>query len=66
MKNYGFYFTLKALFVRKIFKFCLDFLVTEKKWLDWKDKVNFEIYDTTAWLTNNYNKILTRMSVNSI
>ena len=26
-----------------------------KKRLDWKDKVNFEIYDATAWLTKNYN-----------
>ena len=23
--------------------------------LDWKDKVNFKIYDVTTWLTNNYN-----------
>ena len=46
---------------KKLFSFakylnvCLDFLVTKKKWLDWKDKVNFEIYDTAGGLTNNYN-----------
>ena len=27
----------------------------QKKWLDWKEKINFKIYDVTAWLTNNYN-----------
>ena len=27
----------------------------EKKRLVLKDKVNFEIYDVTAWLTKNYN-----------
>ena len=48
MKN-AFYFVLKALFVLNIFKFCLDFLVM------YKNKVNFEIYDVTAWLTNNQN-----------
>ena len=26
-----------------------------KKRLDWKDKVNFKIYDVTAWLTDSYN-----------
>ena len=24
-----------------------------QKWLDQKDKVNFKIYDVTAWLINN-------------
>ena len=27
----------------------------QKKQLDCKDKINFEIYDATAWLTMNYN-----------
>ena len=27
----------------------------QKKRLDYKDKVNFKIYDVTAWLTNNCN-----------
>ena len=54
MKN-AFYFIIKALFVLKIFKF-LSWLfghVGKTAWLE--DKVNFEILDLTAWLTNNYN-----------
>ena len=27
----------------------------QKKRLNWKYKVNFKIYDATAWLTNNCN-----------
>ena len=38
-----FHFTLKALFVLKIFNICLDFLVTYKKRLDQKGKVNLKI-----------------------
>ena len=53
MKN-GFYFTLKTLFVLKIFT-CLNFLVIYKKRLNQKTKVNFEIYDITTWLTNQCN-----------
>ena len=47
MTKYAFYFILKTLFVLMIFKFLPS--------LDWKDKVNFKIYDVTTWLTNNYN-----------
>ena len=54
MKN-AFYFILKALFVLNIFGFCLDLLIMQKKGLDEKDKVNFKIYDVTAWLAKNYN-----------
>ena len=54
MKN-AFYFILKAPFVLKYFNFCLDFSVMQKKRLDQKDKVNFEIDDVTGWLANNYN-----------
>ena len=50
MKN-AFYFTLKALSVLKIFKFCLDVLGMYKKQLDLKYKVNFKV--STAWLTKN-------------
>ena len=54
MKN-TFYFTIKALFVIKIFKF-LPWLVGHvKKRLDSKYKVNFKIYDVTAWFTHNCN-----------
>ena len=54
MKN-TFYFISKALFVLKDLSFYLEFLVIQKKLLDQKDKVNFEIYNVTTWLTNNYN-----------
>ena len=55
MMENGFYFTLKALFVFKIFKFlCWSFDHVEKR-LDLKDKVNFEIDDVRTWLTSNYN-----------
>ena len=50
-----FYFILKALFHLKLFRFFLDFLLMYKKRLVLKDKVNFEIDDDTAWLTNNCN-----------
>ena len=54
MKN-AFYFTSKALFVRKIFKFFSWFFGLIAKRLDQKDKVNFKFYNVTAWLTNNCN-----------
>ena len=31
------------------------FLVMKKKQLDWKNQVNFKIYDATSWLTNSCN-----------
>ena len=45
MKN-AFYFILKSLFVLKIFEFLFRLFM--------HFKVNFEIYDVTAWLTKNY------------
>ena len=54
MKN-AFYFTSKALFVLKIFKFLSWLFGHVSKRLDSKDKVNFKFYDVTAWLTNNCN-----------
>ena len=53
MKN-AFYFTSKALFVLKIFKF-LSRLFGHVLKLDQKNNVNFKFYDVTAWLTNNCN-----------
>ena len=50
----AFYFNLKACFVLKIFKCFVYFLVMQKKRLDQKTKVNFEIYDVLVWLTKNY------------
>ena len=52
--NNLFYLILKVFFVLKILDFCLDFLVMMKKCRDWKEKVNFKLYDVTALLTNNY------------
>ena len=54
MKN-DFYFTSKALFVLKIFKFLSWLFRHVLKWLDKKDKVDFKFYEVTAWLTNNCN-----------
>ena len=50
MKN-AFYFILKALFIFKIFKLLSLFFGCVEKWLNWKDKLNFEIGDVTAWIT---------------
>ena len=44
MKN-AFYFTSKALFVLKIFKFLSWLFGLVAKGLDKKDKVNFKVYD---------------------
>ena len=54
--KYAFYFTLKAVFVLKIFKL-LSWLFgqIEEKRLDKKDRVNFKIYDVTTWEINNCN-----------
>ena len=54
MKNV-FYFTLKALFALKIFKFLSCEFGHIAKRLDKKDKVNFKFYNVTAWLVNNPN-----------
>ena len=68
MTKNAFYFTSKALLLLKIFKFLsLIFGHVESntfghiEQLDWKDKVNFKIYDITTWWTNNFN-ILTSIS----
>ena len=52
MKN-AFYFTSKAIFVLKIFKFLSPLFDQIAKQLDKKDKIDFKFYDATAWLTNN-------------
>ena len=59
MKN-AFYFTLKALFVLNIFKFLLWHFYHVEKRLDWKDKVNFMIYDISTWEKNNFNTHITQ------
>ena len=52
MKN-AFYFTLKALFVLKIFKFLSWLFSHVAKRTDYKFQINFKFYDVTAWLTKN-------------
>ena len=54
MKNI-LYFTLKALFVFKIFKFLSRRFGHVEKRLDQKDKVNFIIHDIPTWQTNSWN-----------
>ena len=55
MKN-AFCFTLKAIFVLKIFTF-LSWLFgyVEKRLDNNKAMVNFKIYDVTDWIKNNFN-----------
>ena len=55
MMTNAFYFTSKALFIFKIFKFLSWLFSHVLKRLYQKDKVNFKFYDVTAWLTNNCN-----------
>ena len=50
MKN-AFYFTLKALFILKIFKFLSWLFGHVEERLDYEEKVNFEMYSFTTWLT---------------
>ena len=54
MKN-AFYFTSKALFVLKIFKFLSLLFGNVAKQLDQKENANFEFYYVTAQLKNNCN-----------
>ena len=46
----------KLILFSRYLNICLDFLVMQKKQFDWKDKVNFKIYDITKQLANNYSK----------
>ena len=54
IKN-AFYFTSKALFVLKIFKFLSCFFGHVAKRVDKKDYGNFKFDDVTTWLTNDCN-----------
>ena len=54
MKN-AFYFTLKAIFVFKIFKFLFRLFGHVENGLIRKKMVNFKTYDVIAWETNNCN-----------
>ena len=54
IRNY-FYFTLKLLFVLKIFHFFPDIFGHVTKRLNKISKFNFQIYDAINWESNNYN-----------
>ena len=60
MTKNAFYFVLKALFVPTIFPFLSRLFGYVEKQLDKKAVVNFKIYDTTHWTTNNYNTYVAR------
>ena len=49
------YFTLKALFVFKIFKFLSWFFGHVRNQLDKVAKFNFKVYNVMNWGANNYN-----------
>ena len=53
IKKKAFYFTLRALFVLKIFKFLSWIFGHIEKRIDKTDKVNFKTGDIPNWLTNN-------------
>ena len=65
MRN-PFYFTLKAFFVLKMFKFLSQFFSQVEKQLDQKDKVNFKIFDVTTQETNNSINMLPNISRSNI
>ena len=48
MMENAFYFTLRARFVLTIFEFLSRLFGHVEKWLDSKDKVNFQIYKSHA------------------
>ena len=58
------FFTLpqKLFSFSRCLSFCLDFLVIQAKKLDLRDKINFEFYDVTTWLTTIAMQILTKIS----
>ena len=55
MMKDAFHFILKAVFVLKVSKFLSRLFRHKEKHLEKKDNINFEFYDATTWLTNNYN-----------
>ena len=59
MKN-AFYFILKALLVLEICKFLSWLFGYVEKRFDKKAMINFNIYDVTDWITNNYNTHFTQ------
>ena len=63
MKN-AFCFTLKTLFVLKVFNFCVDILAMQKSSLITKIRLVFKVYGFTTWLTTIAMRILHTISKN--
>ena len=59
MEN-AFYFTLKVLCVREIFKFLSRLFGHVEKGL--VKKLGFKIYDVIYWETNNFNHVMPNIS----
>ena len=51
----AFYFSLKSVFVLKIFKFMSWLFGCVEKRFDWENKGNFNIFEIRTWETNNCN-----------
>ena len=52
MKKNAFYFTFKAIFVRKIFIFFIFFFKADKPFF-YRNKVNIKVFGITTWEINN-------------
>ena len=59
-----FHFILTTISVIKIFKLLSWVFWNIGKRLNYEDKVNFEIYGVTDWLTNNYNTHIAHIAQN--
>ena len=57
MKN-AFYFTLKALFIHNIFKFCPAFFGPLGQRLDTKARINLKLYEVRNSEPNNFNILI--------
>ena len=58
----SFYFALKSLFILKVFKVLSWLFGHVEKRLDYKDNVDFEIYDVKTWEVNIAMQILLNIS----
>ena len=55
MMETAFYLILKEIFVPKVLKFFSLLFGSIQKQLDYRDKVNFKIYDVKSGKANNFN-----------
>ena len=54
MMEIAFHFMLKVRFILEIFTFLSSIFDYGEKRLDKKTMINFNMYDVTDWITNNY------------